>query len=206
MHALLEITRVEWITNAVVGITYIDICIYVNVNPFSDANRNIPGKLGQYYRCWCPGFLCRQDINSSDIHVHVFIGHYSGAKWEWRRLKSPAPRLFIQWFAGADIKENIKHPQRWSFVRGNNRSLPPHKGPVTRKVCSWRHRRSEFQQPATRNDVKIQTYFYVLSEKFSTTRVTYILDWPLNLCTGATQHDIHINGSQNYNEICVLCI
>ena len=39
---------------------------------------NIPGERGQYYDCWCPGFLCHQVIISHDIdwkmEMLVFVG------------------------------------------------------------------------------------------------------------------------------------
>ena len=50
--------------------------------------------------------------------------------WAPERLKSPAIRLFLQWFVWASIKQNIKAVDYWPPVKGN---IPitggsPHKG------------------------------------------------------------------------------
>ena len=52
------------------------------------------------------------------------------------RLKPPASQLFTQPFILAEIKENIKAPRYWPFVRGIHRGPvnSPHKWPVTRKM------------------------------------------------------------------------
>ena len=44
--------------------------------------------------------------------------------------------VYIQQFIEAQIKENIKAPRYWPFVRGIHRwpVNSPHKGPVTRKM------------------------------------------------------------------------
>ena len=54
-------------------------------------------------------------------------------------LKSPASRLFTQAFIQEQIKENIKAPRHWAFVRGIHRwpVNSPHKGPVTRKLWTF---------------------------------------------------------------------
>ena len=56
--------------------------------------------------------------------------------WARWRLKSPASWLFTATFIQAQIKENVKAPRHWSFVRGIHRwpVNSPHKGPVTRKM------------------------------------------------------------------------
>ena len=50
--------------------------------------------------------------------------------------KSPASPLFTQPFIQTQIKENIKAPRYWPFVRGIHRGPvnSPHKWPVTRKM------------------------------------------------------------------------
>ena len=56
--------------------------------------------------------------------------------WAWWRRKSPGSPLFTQPCKRAQIKENIKAPCHWPFVRGIHRWSvnSPHKWPVTRKT------------------------------------------------------------------------
>ena len=50
-----------------------------------------------------------------------------------------ASQLFIQPFIQVEIKENIKDPRHWPFVRGIHRwpMISPRKGPVTRKMLPF---------------------------------------------------------------------
>ena len=94
----------------------------------------------------------------SDIFlIYLFMGHSSGCGWNssagvlkqnvlllilcvWDNnrnitvtcLKSPATLLFVQSFVQSYIKENIKAPCHWPFVREMHQWLvdSPHKGPV----------------------------------------------------------------------------
>ena len=76
--------------------------------------------------------------------IHFVINHWSAGKgskpchnlWARYRLKSPASRLLTSPCVQARIKENIKAPRYWPFVRGIHRwpVNSPHKGPVTRKM------------------------------------------------------------------------
>ena len=73
------------------------------------------------------GMLYHEGIRASNITVTS-----SWARW---RCKAPASRLFAQPFVQEQIKENIKAPRYWPFVRGIHRwpVNSPHKGPETRK-------------------------------------------------------------------------
>ena len=50
---------------------WIKSCIYVSLSEkeltLLVLTRNIPGELGQYHGCWCPGSLCCQAINSHGV-------------------------------------------------------------------------------------------------------------------------------------------
>ena len=58
-----------------------------------------------------------------NIKIHLHFYHITMTSWWARwRLKSPASRLFTQSLIQAQIKENIKAPRHWTFVRGIHRS------------------------------------------------------------------------------------
>ena len=59
--------------------------------------------------------------------------------WAWWRLKPPASRLFTQPFVQVQIKENIKAPRHWPFVKVIHRwpVNSPHKWPVMWKMFSF---------------------------------------------------------------------
>ena len=46
-------------------------CPKLVINPSDVWNWNIPGKLGQYYDCWCPGSLCYKDISNPGIELYM---------------------------------------------------------------------------------------------------------------------------------------
>ena len=91
-----------------------------------------------YY--WKTGWkiLCQQTEMVTNM-VHITETPW----WVRWRLKSPASRVFTQPFVQAQIiffhaqiKENFKAPRHrplWGEFIGDRR-IPPHKGPVTRKI------------------------------------------------------------------------
>ena len=100
----------------------IEICIYLSSLLHSGFTEWFISPEGHFWDCW-------PIIQSS----HCIIVTSQWVRW---RLKSPAQRLFTQLFILAQIKENIKAPRHWAFVRGVHRwpvNSPP-QWPVTRKM------------------------------------------------------------------------
>ena len=62
-------------------------CLYTHwglswrINKLFCWDRNIPGKLGQYIGCWCPGSFHRHVISSHNIHC--MQRRYPCLPWEW---------------------------------------------------------------------------------------------------------------------------
>ena len=91
-------------------------------------------------------------ISHHTYHVHnknclrgitlLLAGSSSHRALRWRHISSLASqitRLLVQQLVNANIKDRIKFPPYWPFVRGIHRRplVSPHKGPVRR--TAWRH-------------------------------------------------------------------
>ena len=88
-------------------------------------NDSVPQKSSWYHSFW---------INTKQV-----LRHLQSALQQRQMISetsySPASWLFVQQFAQADIKGNIKTPHHWPFLKGRYWWLVdyPHKGPVKQK-------------------------------------------------------------------------
>ena len=99
------------------------------------------------YRCFLKIFIMFHLFGF--ILCYSFCCYCSDVIMSAVAIKSTAPRLFIQTFVQAQIKENIKPPRHWSLCvcvcvcvcGGGGVVNSPLKGPVTRKMFPfwWRH-------------------------------------------------------------------
>ena len=92
------------------------------VSVISRNTENYMKLLSFFATCIQPKHCIQWSPNSPNVFITVT------SEWAWWRLKSPASRLFTEQVIQVEIKENIKVPRHWPFVRGS------HKWPVTRKM------------------------------------------------------------------------
>ena len=76
--------------------------------------------------CQMAAILSRRQCVKSDKLYESHVTYYSDVTWVLWCQKSPATRLFLQPILKADIKENIKAPHYWLFVKRSTGS--PRKG------------------------------------------------------------------------------